>query len=110
MNQPPNSPDLNVLDLGFFNSIQTLQHEKAPTNIDELVAAVEEAYWEQDPETVNNIFLTQQKVMECVMKSEGKNNYKLPHMNKKRLSKLGKLPMSVVCSEEAIQVALEKMG
>ena len=76
---PPNSPDLNVLDLGFFNSIQTLQHEKAATNIDELVAAVEEAYWEQDPETVNNIFLTQQKVMECVMKSEGKNNYKLPH-------------------------------
>ena len=44
------------------------------------------------------------------MKSEGKNKYKLPHMNKKRLSKLGKLPMSVVCSEEAIQVALEKMG
>lgn len=25
--QPPNSPDLNVLDLGFFRAIQTLQHE-----------------------------------------------------------------------------------
>jgi hypothetical protein len=52
VNQPPNSPDLNVLDLGFFNAIQTLQHEKAPTNIDELVTAVEEAYWDQEAETV----------------------------------------------------------
>ena len=25
--QPPNSPDLNVLDLGYFNSIQALQHK-----------------------------------------------------------------------------------
>ncbi|XP_074315028.1 uncharacterized protein LOC141651206 [Silene latifolia] len=28
--QPPNSPDLNVLDLGHFRTIQTIQHEKAP--------------------------------------------------------------------------------
>ena len=28
MNQPPNSPDLNVLDLGFFNAIQSLQAHK----------------------------------------------------------------------------------
>lgn len=25
VNQPPNSPDTNILDLGFFNSIQSLQ-------------------------------------------------------------------------------------
>ena len=30
-NQPPNSPDFNVLDLGFFNSIQALKHEKSST-------------------------------------------------------------------------------
>ena len=29
-NQPPNSPEFNVLDLGFFNSIQALQHERSP--------------------------------------------------------------------------------
>mmetsp|Transcript_7429 Transcript_7429/g.9585 ORF Transcript_7429/g.9585 Transcript_7429/m.9585 type:complete len:159 (+) Transcript_7429:444-920(+) len=28
--QPPNSPDLNVLDLGFFHSIQSLQHTESP--------------------------------------------------------------------------------
>ncbi|XP_024627974.1 uncharacterized protein [Medicago truncatula] len=28
MCQPPNSPDLNVLDLGFFSAIQSLQYKK----------------------------------------------------------------------------------
>lgn len=42
--QPLNSPDLNVLDLGFFRAIQTLQHEQAPKTIDELVAALENLY------------------------------------------------------------------
>ncbi|KAG3094513.1 hypothetical protein PC121_g2980 [Phytophthora cactorum] len=27
--QPPRSPDLNVLDLGYFSSIQALQYRKA---------------------------------------------------------------------------------
>mmetsp|Transcript_27346 Transcript_27346/g.38668 ORF Transcript_27346/g.38668 Transcript_27346/m.38668 type:complete len:87 (+) Transcript_27346:523-783(+) len=26
--QPPNSPDLNVLDLGFFRSLQTMQEKR----------------------------------------------------------------------------------
>ena len=39
--QPPNSLDLNVLDLGFFNSIQNLQHEQLTSIIDELISAVE---------------------------------------------------------------------
>ena len=31
--QPPNSPDMNVLDLGFFRSIQALQFQKAAYNV-----------------------------------------------------------------------------
>jgi len=38
--QLTNSPDLNVLDLGFFNSIQSLQHEASPNTIDELINCV----------------------------------------------------------------------
>ena len=41
MNQPPNSPDFNILDLGFFNSIQSLQQQKRMTDIDELITAVD---------------------------------------------------------------------
>ncbi|OMO69418.1 hypothetical protein CCACVL1_19514 [Corchorus capsularis] len=43
-NQPPNSPDLNVLDLGFFSAIQSLHYQEAPRNIDELVAAIEKSF------------------------------------------------------------------
>ncbi|KAH9145227.1 hypothetical protein AeRB84_010860 [Aphanomyces euteiches] len=38
--QPPNSPDLNVLDLGFFASIQALQHRKYASCLDELISNV----------------------------------------------------------------------
>ncbi|KAH9100043.1 hypothetical protein Ae201684P_019046 [Aphanomyces euteiches] len=37
--QPANSPDLNILDLGFFAAIQILQYRKCPKTIDELLDA-----------------------------------------------------------------------
>ncbi|CAB1112923.1 unnamed protein product [Ectocarpus sp. CCAP 1310/34] len=52
VNQPPNSPDCNILDLGFFNSIQSLQDRTTPTTVEELVAEVERALWAQKPETL----------------------------------------------------------
>ena len=42
--QPPNSPDLNALDLGYFNSIQSTQYKEAPNNIDELIDAVVKSF------------------------------------------------------------------
>ncbi|XP_047259055.1 uncharacterized protein LOC124891332 [Capsicum annuum] len=42
--QPSNNPYLNVLDLGFFRVIQSLQYQKAPKNVDELVKAVERSF------------------------------------------------------------------
>ena len=63
--QPPNSPDFNVLDLGFFHSIQSLKDHKDPKNIDgELILAVQNAvYWVQAWETVDNVFLSLQGAM-----------------------------------------------
>ncbi|XP_021740858.1 uncharacterized protein LOC110707157 [Chenopodium quinoa] len=42
--QPAQSPDLNVLDLGLFRSIQYLQYQSFPNNLDELVTEVQESY------------------------------------------------------------------
>ncbi|KAK8581732.1 hypothetical protein V6N12_071941 [Hibiscus sabdariffa] len=58
--QPPNNPDLNVLDLGYFRAIQFLQHQESPTTIDELVKAVEKSFNDLSPENLNNVFLTLQ--------------------------------------------------
>nr|GMD13246.1 Transposase, Tc1-like protein [Ipomoea batatas] len=51
---PPNSPDMNVLDLGFFRALQSLQHQEAPRNVDELVAATHKAFNEISVESLSN--------------------------------------------------------
>ena len=43
-NLPPNSSDLNVLDLGYFNIIQSLQHKMGPVNVDDIIQAVEDSF------------------------------------------------------------------
>jgi hypothetical protein len=43
MLQPANSPDLNICDLGFFNSIQSIQYKTSSKSTEELVSAVLEA-------------------------------------------------------------------
>ncbi|KAF0703262.1 hypothetical protein AaE_015466 [Aphanomyces astaci] len=81
-NQPPNSPDFNVLDLGFFNSIQSLQYQKSTRTIEELIDAVETSFYELPVDTVSKTFITLQKVMEKCIEIHGSNDYKLPHMKK----------------------------
>jgi len=60
MNQPPNSPDMNVLDLGFFASLQSKVYLRNSKNIDELIKNVEKEYVEYDQDMVNRVFLTLQ--------------------------------------------------
>jgi hypothetical protein len=64
VNQPPNSPKTNVLDLGYFNAIQSLQHKKHTNTIPELVKAVEDSFKELDKQTLNKVFLTRQQCLE----------------------------------------------
>ena len=40
--QPPNSPDFNILDLGFFRAIQAIQYKKDAKTMQDLIPAVEE--------------------------------------------------------------------
>ncbi|ETV97219.1 hypothetical protein H310_09601 [Aphanomyces invadans] len=60
-NQPPNSPDFNVLDLGCFNEQSLVE---LPVN------------------TLAKTFITLPKVMECALLDSGGNNFKMPHMKK----------------------------
>ena len=100
--QPPNSPDLNVLDLGFFASIQSLQHQDSPSNIDELIESVQKAFASQKREAADNIFLSLQQAMTGVLTVRGDNTYKLNHMGKDKLRRAGLLPVSIQCDAEII--------
>ena len=71
---------MNVLDLGFFRAIPSLQHQQAPNSIDELTEAVVDSFNEMGRDKVNNVFLSLQNCLIEVMKSAGGNNYKVPHM------------------------------
>jgi hypothetical protein len=103
--QPPNSPDLNVLDLGFFRAIQSLQYQHAPRNVDELISAVETSFYDMERSKLDKIFLTLQQCFIEVMKCGGGNNYKLPHMSKDRLGRQGALPETLTCPTSLYQSA-----
>ncbi|WOG81933.1 hypothetical protein DCAR_0101091 [Daucus carota subsp. sativus] len=105
--QPPNSPDLNVLDLGFFRSIQSLQHQKAPKNIDELIDAVCKSFDELSASCLNNVFLSLQACMVEVIKSFGNNAYKLPHIGKDNLARTTGLRTTLKCDIVDVQQATQ---
>lgn len=103
--QPPNSPDFNVLDLGYFNSIQSIQYQSSPKNIDDLIAVVQRAWEDHAVEKVENIFLTLQKALESSMLTRGGNNYQLAHIGKEALRRKNQLPETLTCNLEAIETA-----
>lgn len=48
--QPPNSPDLNVLDLGFFRAIDAIQEKTAPRKLGDLIVNVQTAFEQLTPQ------------------------------------------------------------
>ncbi|VFQ98898.1 unnamed protein product [Cuscuta campestris] len=93
--QPPNSPDLNVLDLGFFRAIDSIKDQKALKNVKDLISDVEKAFEEMTPQKLNRVFLTYQCCMEEIIKQKGGNQYKIPHMGKDRLERMNQLPDNI---------------
>ncbi|KAG3019618.1 hypothetical protein PC119_g10234 [Phytophthora cactorum] len=67
VSQPPRSPDLNVLDLGFFHSTQSLQHQTPTIDTDGLIAAVETAFGSVSYRTLGKCFITLQKVVGAII-------------------------------------------
>ena len=110
INQPANSPDLNVLDLGFFNSLQSLTYDRISRNLDDLIANVQNEFENYDPNTLNRVFLTLQGCLIEVMKDGGGNKYKIPHIDKDRLEALGMLPTSLGCDRQLYEDVLALLG
>ncbi|KAF2288317.1 hypothetical protein GH714_005981 [Hevea brasiliensis] len=104
--QPPNNPDLNVLDLGFFQAIDSLQHQQALNKIDSFVDVVKKAFDLLSPQELNSVFLTMQSCMVQIMKNFSRNNCKIPHMNKHKLQNSRNLP---ICVEVDLEVKEAKI-
>ncbi|XP_021725286.1 uncharacterized protein LOC110692558 [Chenopodium quinoa] len=104
--QPPNSPDMNVLDLGFFRAIQSLKDQTAPKNTKELVKNVKNAFREYCPTKGNRVFLSLQLVLIQVMRVKGSNNYLQKHVGKEALERQGLLPIVFSPSPSLVEECL----
>ena len=89
--QSPNSPDTNILDLGFFGAIQSF-NDACPANEEELIKLVEKAYGEYPMGRLNHVWLTLQSCLNMIIKNDGGNDYKIPHMGKESMERRGLLP------------------
>jgi hypothetical protein len=58
---PPNSPDLNVLNLGYFAAIQALQQQQQQRMVDDRSAAVDYSFLQLISVTLAKSFVTLQK-------------------------------------------------
>ena len=92
-----------MLDLGYFNSIQSLQKQSKMTTIDKLVSCVVDSFNNLSMSPLHNIWITWQLVMLQIILSDGDNTYILPHKNKCLLERDGLIKTNVVISEDIVQ-------
>ncbi len=83
-NQPANSPDFNVCDLGLFHALDSMQFKIAKTTMDGLISAVITSFQEMEMTKINNCFITLQRCISEIIIADGNNNYKIPHMRRAR--------------------------
>jgi len=106
--QPPNSPDTNVLDLGFFRAVQTLQIKERASTIDDIITATYAAWNKISHETLLNNLRTLELVMVEILKADGDNSFCIPHVGKARLERSGRLPEQWVCPAEVKSAAVAR--
>ncbi|XP_042032278.1 uncharacterized protein LOC121778977 [Salvia splendens] len=89
-----------------IRAIQSLQDDKVAKGVDELLRNVYSSFDELSPYTLNNVFLTLQACLTEILKVQGCNGYKTPHMNKERLTRMGSLPQALEVEEGVVKATL----
>ena len=82
--QASNSPDVNLLDLGLFQAIQSL-NDAVPKNEEQLIQSVHDAYMDYQQQRLNRTWLTLQSVYNQIILCNGDNNYNIKHLLKEKL-------------------------
>jgi hypothetical protein len=99
--QPANSPDMNVNNLCFFASLQALQYHDPTYSLHKMIQQLQLIYKEYPRAKLNNSFLTLKMCMNQVIECNGGWDYRIQHMNKARLERLGLLPQSILVMDAA---------
>ena len=78
VNQPPQSPELNVNDLGFFYSLSKAVQKSNSNTLDELWNTIEACYRNALPETLTNIWHTKSVTIQEIIRVGG-SSVNIPH-------------------------------
>ena len=89
--QTPNSPDVNLLDLGFFRAIQSF-NDASPKDEAKLIQSVQAAYENYPWHKLNRTWLTLQSCFNQIILHHGDNDYSIEHILKAKLERQGQLP------------------
>ena len=79
-----NSPDVNLLDLGVFQAIQSF-NDAVPKNEEELIQSICDAYTDYPQKRLNHTWLTLQSEFNQIILCNGDNDYNIEHLSKEEL-------------------------
>ena len=82
--QAANSPDVNLLNLGFFRAIQNF-NDTAPKNEEELIEEGSMVYDKYPCHKINRTWLTLQCCFNQIIMHHGDNDYNIDHIGKEQL-------------------------
>ena len=77
--QPPNSPDMNANDLGFYRSLEKAVGPRRDFKLDKRWKQVEAAFWAYNEDKLTRIFEQKARVFRAVINVKGSNNFPMPH-------------------------------
>jgi hypothetical protein len=80
--QLSNSPDLNILDVGFFHSLAAHFRKKPADSYDDILREGPLAFDELKCQKLDDNFITLQSNMNSIIRLQGGNRYKTEHMGK----------------------------
>jgi hypothetical protein len=105
--QPSQSPDLNKLDLCFFNSLLRLTNRLKANNktTEKLLEAVIEAYDIYDTSVLERIEGIQHEIYRCILKDDGGNQFDMPHSGVRDRQKNGADPCDRTVSPKLVMSA-----
>ena len=107
--QTLNSPDVNLLDLGFFQAIQSF-NDASPKNEEELIQSVQDAYENYPQHKLNRTWLTLQSGFNQIILHHGDNDYSIEHISKAKLEWQGQLPDVLDVVDDDIYQTNDKMN
>ena len=89
--QTPNSPNVNLLDLGFFRAIQGF-NDVSSKNEEELIQLVQDANENYPQHKLNWTWQTLQSCFNQIILHHGDNNYSIEHISKAKLERQVQVP------------------